>query len=118
MKHSAETHQLRIARVIRIVVFSSAAVILLGLVLYLVTGESGYENSAFPVNPMLIILGVLALKPYAVMMLGLLLLILTPFLRVSLSVIVFIKEKDNLYVGITALVLVILVVSIVIGITV
>ncbi len=117
MKHDVEASQLRIALLVRAVVFLSAALIFFGLVLYLATGTGGYENGGCPVNPVLILSGALALKPCAVMMTGLFLLILTPILRVAVSVFVFLKEKDYLYVAITALVLVILLVSLVIGIT-
>lgn len=117
MKHDVESSELRIAKLIRIVVFTCAAVILLGLTLYLVTGSSGYENDVYPINPMRILSGVLTLKPYAVIMSGIFLLILTPILRVAVSIIVFLKEKDFLYVGITTLVLIILLISLVIAIT-
>ncbi len=117
MKQNAETSELKIARLIRVVVFSSGAIILVGLILYFVTGTSGYENGAFPIDPVQILVGVLSLKPYAVIMTGIFILILTPILRVAVSVIVFLKEKDYLYVGITTLVLLILIVSLVIGIT-
>jgi uncharacterized membrane protein len=117
MKRNADAPALRIAKLVRVVVLSSAAVILIGLVLYLATGTGGYDGSTYPINPAHIISGVLALKPYAVIMLGIFLLVLTPVLRVAVSVIVFMKEKDALYVIITVLVLVILIVSLVIGIT-
>lgn len=56
------------------------------------------------------------LKPYAIMMFGLFCLILTPVLRVVVSLFTFLKEKDYLYVGITGIVLIILVISFFIGI--
>ena len=83
MKNDVEASELRIARLIRVVVLGSAAVILLGLVLYLATGTSGYENGFYPVAPGQILSGVAAIKPYAVIMLGIFLLILTPILRVA-----------------------------------
>ncbi len=57
----------------------------------------------------------MALKPYAVLMLGLFLLILTPVLRVVVSIYAFIKEKDRLYTWITTAVLVILIGAMIIG---
>jgi uncharacterized membrane protein len=116
-KRSVEASELRIAKLVRIVVLTSAAVILLGLVLYFATGTSGYEDGVYPVNPADILSGLSALRPYAVMMTGILLLILTPVLRVAASVFVFFLEKDRLYIVITSLVLVILIVSLIIGIT-
>ncbi len=50
------------------------------------------------------------------MMFGLFCLILTPVLRVVVSLFTFLKEKDYLYVGITGIVLIILVISFLIGI--
>ena len=49
------------------------------------------------------------------MMLGIFLLILTPVLRVVISIYAFAKEKDHLYVWITSIVLVILIISFIIG---
>jgi len=51
----------------------------------------------------------------AMVMLGLLMLIATPVARVSFSIIAFALERDRLYVTITAVVLVLLIVSFVIG---
>lgn len=48
-------------------------------------------------------------------MLGLFLLILTPVLRVVVSIYAFIKEKDRLYTWITTAVLVILIGAMIIG---
>jgi len=49
------------------------------------------------------------------MLAGLLLLILTPVIRVGVSILVFIKARDHLYVWITAIVFAILVTSFLIG---
>ncbi len=49
------------------------------------------------------------------MMLGIFLLILTPVLRVVVSIYAFIKENDKLYAWITTVVLVILVIAMLIG---
>ena len=51
----------------------------------------------------------------AIVMLGLLMLIATPVARVAFSIVAFALERDRLYVVITAIVLVLLVVSFVIG---
>ena len=55
------------------------------------------------------------LKPYAVLMLGIFLLILTPVLRVVVSIYAFAKEGDRLYVTITTIVLIILIIGTTIG---
>lgn len=115
MKNDIDKSELKIAQLIRIVVIASAVVILFGLILYLTTGNSGYANDIYPTNPLLILSGVLTLKSYAIIMTGIFILILSPILRVGVSVIVFYKEKDFVFVGITALVFVILIISLILG---
>lgn len=51
----------------------------------------------------------------SLMLLGVLILILTPILRVILSIIGFYKEKDHLYVLISSVVLAIIIISFLIG---
>ncbi|KRO18868.1 DUF1634 domain-containing protein [Lacticaseibacillus saniviri] len=104
-----------IGKLLRIGVIISAAVIIIGLLLLLITGNSGYPSGAHPTRPGAIMAGVVALKPAAVMMLGLFLLILTPVLRVVVSIYAFIKESDWLYTIITTVVLVILIGAMFIG---
>lgn len=115
MKNDVEKTELIIARLLQVCVLLSAAIILLGLTLYLITGAGGYENNAYPTNPLSILNGVLTLKPFAVMLVGLFILILTPILRVGVSIIVFIIMKDKLYVFITSVVFVILIISLILG---
>jgi uncharacterized membrane protein len=104
-----------IGKSLRVGVFLSALVMLIGLVLFLVTGNSGYPGDTYPTDPLAVFQGAIALKPYAIMLAGLLLLILTPVFRVGVSVIVFIKEKDYAFVRITSLVLAILIISLLLG---
>lgn len=126
-----------ISRVLRTGVVLSAAVVLLGLVLFLVTGRTGYEaalgaaggpggpnvaelvrfgvKGAFPTSLAATLAGAAALKPFAIIQLGLLLLIATPIIRVATSVAVFAVERDRLYVAITLFVLLVLCVSLAAG---
>ena len=104
-----------ISRVLQAGVYISAFIILAGLVMSLATGKSGYPGASFPSDPAAVIQGLLALKPYAVMLFGLFLLILTPVLRVGISIIIFIIEKDRLYMAITAVVFAILIISLLLG---
>lgn len=104
-----------ISRILQVGVLTSAVITLLGLVLFLVTGRSGYSGDTFPKTLPAIFLGLLALKPYAIIMLGLFILILTPVFRVGVSILVFLKEKDTRFVYITGLVFVILIVSFLLG---
>ena len=122
-----------ISWILRVGVSASAAFILLGVVLFLVTGATGYASSlsmndvagllqegqsqqtSFPTGPGDVLAGLAQFKPYAFIALGLLLLIATPVIRVAASLVVFALERDYAYVFITLIVLVILVVSFLLG---
>lgn len=112
---SIEEAELIISRILQIGVLSSAFVIFIGLSMLLITGQSGYPGTTFPSSPVAIFQGLLSLKPYAIILLGLVLLIVTPVLRVGISIFIFIRERDYLYVKITALVFTILVISFLLG---
>jgi len=105
-----------IGRILQVGVIFSAIVMLIGLALFLITGYSGYEGDFVPRQMGMILAGTWQLKPYAIMMLGVYCLILTPVLRVVVSIYAFYKEKDHLYVAITTLVLIILLIALVIGV--
>jgi len=104
-----------VSKVLRIGVLISGIVILIGLILYLTAGDSGYPADTYPTTLMGILEGTGNLKPAAVILFGLFLLILTPVLRVGITILVFVKAKDYLYVGITSLVFVILIISLLLG---
>ncbi|MGM0169458.1 hypothetical protein IGI39_003774 [Enterococcus sp. AZ135] len=96
-----------IGYILRIGVIVSAAIILMGMVLlFFVPSSPQVPNSLS-----LIVEGLLQLNGEAFIMLGLFCLILTPVLRVVVSIFAFAKEKDYLYVVITVIVLVILVIG-------
>lgn len=59
--------------------------------------------------------GLLQFDPYQIMMLGILILVLTPLLRVVFGLLGYIKEKNRLYVVITLLVLLIIGISMLLG---
>lgn len=104
-----------ISRSLQIGVLLSAAVMLAGLVLFLITGNSGYAGNHYPVNPIAVFQGVAGFKPYAIILTGLILLILTPVFRVGVSIFAFYKEKDYVFVKITSAVFIILIISFVLG---
>ena len=104
-----------ISKALRFGVILSAATIGLGLLLLIITRNSGYPGSSFPTSPVQIIKGLFLLKPYAVILTGLLILILTPVFRVGISILTFLKEKDYLYVAITSIVFIILMISFLLG---
>jgi len=120
-----------ISWILRVGVLASAVLIALGVVLLFVTGTTGYNGSfndlaglvnynqnrsaAFPTTPGDVLAGVVQFKAYALIALGLLLLIATPVLRVAASVVIFLLERDYAYVLITLIVLTILIVSFLLG---
>jgi uncharacterized membrane protein len=114
-KRNIEEIEVIISKALQFGVLSSAAIILVGFVMFIITGSSGYENNVFPANLLTIWQGLLVLKPYAIIMTGLLILILTPVFRVGVSIIVFLKDTDFLYIAITAIVFFILIISFLLG---
>ncbi|GIP32993.1 DUF1634 domain-containing protein [Paenibacillus sp. J2TS4] len=103
--------ELVVSRWLRVGVMVSGAVILAGLLFFIVAGDSGYPGATFPTSLKDILAGAMAFKPYAIIMAGLFLLILTPVLRVAISLIVFLVEKDYLYVLLTSFVFITLIIS-------
>ena len=120
-----------ISWILRVGVSASALLIAFGVILLCVTGETGYSGSfnslaglvqynqnrlaAFPTTPGDVLAGLAQFKPYAFIALGLLLLIATPVIRVAASVVIFALERDYAYILITAIVLIILIVSFLLG---
>lgn len=107
--------ELLISKFLRVGVLISASFVLVGLTMFLFTGYSGYSGENFPTSISAVLHGLISLKPYGIISFGLILLILTPVFRVAVSIIVFMKSKDYLYVKITSLVLFILVLSFCLG---
>ncbi|MBV7273854.1 DUF1634 domain-containing protein [Clostridium sp. PL3] len=104
-----------ISKSLRVGVVLSSVVILSGLLMFLISGHSGYSGSSYPTSPRDILAGAAALKPYGIILLGLMILIAIPVFRVGVSIIVFLKEKDYLYVKITTAVFIILIISLLMG---
>ena len=103
----------------------SAALLLFGVALFLVTGESGYGSvttvaaligpdarATYPHTFGGILRGVAELRSFAIVELGTMVLIATPVLRVAASVLLFIAEEDRVFVVVTLAVLALLLVSI------
>jgi uncharacterized membrane protein len=124
--------ELVISRLLRLGVYTSSAVILAGVLMMIVTRSTGYSAvgsyhlatvmqyhahtaGEFPVTVPEVIHGALLLKPFAVIMLGALLLIATPVMRVAVSLVAFVLEGDRAYAWITLYVLVVLLVSFLMG---
>lgn len=107
--------ELIIGKILRIGVIASAIVVIIGVILYFINGGSGYADGQWPRRFGMIFQGIAQGKSYAVIMLGIFLLILTPVLRVIVSIYAFAKEHDRLYVYITTAVLIILIFAMVFG---
>ena len=100
-------------------VILSATIILIGLVLLLVhiEGQSGFMMSigTSPHSFSQVWSGLKVLQPQAIIATGLLLLIATPVITVTTSLVAFAIERDRRFVVITSIVLAILLASILIG---
>ena len=110
--------QLVIGWILRVGVVISMTIVFIGGVFYLYRhGHSIPQYHTFKSVPFFVqnasglINGVFTLKGQAIIQLGILLLIITPILRVAFSIIGFIIEKDYLYTFITIVVLLIIMAS-------
>lgn len=126
-----------ISNALRYGVLTSFFVILAGSLWFFLSGHAGYaglttagkhaatalttyhgkSNASLhsPTTPGDVISGLRQGKSYALISLGLLLLIATPVLRVAVSVFTFLWDRDRLYAAITTYVLAVLIVSFLIG---
>ena len=115
-----------IAAVLRGGVLLSIATIVIGITITFVhhpnyfssrpaLGQLTSPGSHFPNSISEVASGIRDGRGQAVMMLGLLILIATPVMRVALSVIIFIIEKDRLFAAITAAVFLILMFAFAVG---
>ena len=101
-----------VGAILRLGVLVSSAVIILGLVPYLVRDGARHtdyhlfrgEPAVFRTIPDVLAYAARA-HPRGIMQLGVLLLIATPFARVALCLVEFASERDRLYVGVTLVVL-------------
>lgn len=123
--------ELLIAQLLRAGVVLSFLILAIGIVAVVLTGQTGYEqirlddvnsivgyrtgHTPFPNSVTDIATGLVTFKPYAIIALGLVVLIAIPVLRVAVSVIAFARERDLLYVLITAFVLAMLILSFILG---
>jgi uncharacterized membrane protein len=112
-----------IGTLLRTGVIAAAVVVLVGGIFYLARhgGDAPHYRSfqgepAFLEHVDGVLREALGLRSEAVIQLGLLLLIAVPIVRVAVSVIAYLLERDWLYVGVTALVLAILAFSLLSGV--
>ena len=123
-----------ISVVLRCGVAASAGIILIGVICLARTGATGYARIGaaslqdvvafhaatgpgyFPLSWTAILRGVSAGGAYSIIEVGILTLIGTPVLRVALSVLFFLAQRDWLYVAITLFVLGVLLLGLVLGV--
>ena len=105
--------ELIISGVLRGGVLLSVAIILVGSAwFFYLTGTGALVHASFPDTLPAVWHGLLALNPPSIIVVGLLVLLATPVMRVAVSIIAFALEEDRTYVIITTLVLAILLFSI------
>jgi uncharacterized membrane protein len=105
-----------IGRTLRIGVLTSAALIVLGLVLFFATDKGpqtvdealGKTGEIAQVRPSTIIDGLRDTSPESYIQLGILVLILTPIIRVAMTAWLFARQRDWTFVTLAAIVLCIL----------
>jgi uncharacterized membrane protein len=109
--------ELVISAVLRGGVLLSAAIIALGTAAFFWQAFTGHVagEAAFPHTLGATLAGVRAGNPAAIIVLGLLVLLATPLLRIIVSIVSFARERDWPYVAITLLVLAILLLSFALG---
>ena len=114
IRYGSRPMELWISRVLLGGVVLSATIIFAGLVLYLVNGTGGeslkglVDQQKMAADFGSIIRGVGRADGKSLIQLGLFVLILTPISRVAMSVFFFLRERDRVFVAITAVVLCIL----------
>ena len=104
--------ELVVSLVLRAGVVASAAIILLGVIMFYVRytqAPDGFPSRLnFPHSLPAVVAGLARGDPLAIIALGLLVLLATPVVRVLVSIIAFAVDHDRLYVGVTSLVLAVL----------
>jgi uncharacterized membrane protein len=114
---SVERHMANlIGRTLRIGVVTSAALIILGLLLFFATGKGpqtidealGKTGELAQVRPSMIIDGLRDTSPESYIQLGILVLILTPIIRVAMTAWLFARQRDWTFVALATIVLCIL----------
>ena len=112
-----------ISYVLRIGVLTAGAIILIGLAWFVIAGSPtgpstlndviGNGGHSIVVSPHTIIAGIRDANPTAVIQLGVLVLILTPIMRVLMTVLLFFAQRDMIFVGVTLTVFAVLILGLV-----
>lgn len=102
------------SRILRVGVFASAALVLIGLALTAVTGDTSHPYGLPDLH--WIVWGDPFLEPSHIIYLGFMTLISTPVLNIVASILVFIKAGDGAFTTIASLVLLILILGFTLGV--
>lgn len=124
--HRAGRVEIAISTLLRTGVICSITIILFGMILGYARHRAEVNDSAqlssllsrdgdFPHSLREVARGVLNLQSQAIIALGLLVLIITPVMRVAMSIIVFALQRDRVFVVITCIVLGLLITSFLLG---
>ena len=104
-----------ISRILQLGVLVSAAILVVGVALWALRGDSGYPPPGYPTRLADVARGLAELRPAAVVQAGLLVLLATPVIRVATSVVVFWTQGDRLFTVLTLTVLTLLVLGFALG---
>ncbi|MDR3190459.1 MAG: DUF1634 domain-containing protein [Lactobacillaceae bacterium] len=115
LKQEMDHMEVQIGQIMRVGVFIAVALMVVGILLVLVKPNTNMNAYTQFTHLDAMFAGMVQLHPLAWLMAGLLMLILTPVLRVVASIFAFAKVHDMIYVWITVAVFAILVVAILYG---
>jgi len=117
---TSERLEMIIGRILQVGVITAAVIVAVGGIVYLAGTAATipdyhtfHRETAYAMSLPSIIASALAFNSYDIILLGLLLLIATPIVRVIFSVIAFILQRDATYVVITLIVLSVLLYSLI-----
>lgn len=116
--------ELWISYVLRFGVLTAALILLVSVVLFVVLGPPaagphslndiiGHGGTSIAVSPRSIAHGVAAGNTTAIMQLGVLVLILTPMMRVAMTIFLFAALRDRIFTAITSIVFVVLILGLI-----
>ena len=118
--------ELSLSKLLATGVTLSAIITAIGILWFLITRHSGYPASALDMSAVhpesvphtfaQLMAGLRSGKPFAIVALGLLLLILTPVFRVATSILLFFQYRDYLYTVVCAFVLAMLLIGMAYGV--
>lgn len=109
----------KIGNIIKWLSYTAMLISFIGFILYMITNKGQVDYATFSTTyqfqPNAFLQSLLQLEPYAIMLLGILTLMITPFLRILLLTVSFYRNKNSLYTGIGILIICILILSAVLG---